>query len=95
MEEQRAFETSIAISPSGLPEQGMTQESLIGYRFISSDSKQVAQFRVDGFTFNRLAPYTAWNEIVPQVFELWGHYTRTAQPQMIVRVCSGSAETDL
>ena len=34
----------------------------IGYKSISEDRKQIAQFRVDGFIFNRLAPYEDWNK---------------------------------
>lgn len=49
-----------------------------GVFFSSEDGKQIAQFRVDGFTFNRLRPYTSWKEIFPEALRLWGHYVEIA-----------------
>ena len=43
---------------------------LQGYVFKTADEKTLAQFRVDGFTFNRLRPYTSWEELFPQALEL-------------------------
>src|SRR4030067_493876 len=34
-----------------------------GYRYISSDKKQILQTRLDGFTFSRLHPYIKWEEL--------------------------------
>jgi uncharacterized protein (TIGR04255 family) len=84
--EQRAFESSIEIGPSGVARHDAKQSGVVGYQFISLDRKQIAQFRVDGFTFNRLAPYTSWVELSPVVQELWQQYKETARPQMIVRL---------
>src|SRR6266487_4979419 len=36
-----------------------------GYFFKTQDKKTIAQFRVDGFTFNKLKPYTSWEELQP------------------------------
>jgi uncharacterized protein (TIGR04255 family) len=41
-----------------LPVIKQPKEKEFGYRFTTKDNKVVAQFRVDGFTFSRLAPYT-------------------------------------
>ncbi len=49
-----------------------------GVFFTSEDDKQIAQFRVDGFTFSRLRPYTSWKEIFPEALRLWGHYAEIA-----------------
>lgn len=59
---------------------------LRGVLFRSADKLNVAQFRVDGFTFNRLKPYTAWEAIRPEAQRLWELYVETARPENIVRL---------
>lgn len=59
---------------------------LQGYFFKTADEKTVAQFRVDGFTFNRLHPYTSWEELFPLVIELWRLYSAIARPEVITRL---------
>ncbi|HVN17950.1 MAG TPA: TIGR04255 family protein [Dongiaceae bacterium] len=56
----------------------------IGWRY-QADSL-VAQFRVDGFTFSKLEPYTTWNEVFSEALRLWGVYVRVAEPAEVVRV---------
>ena len=57
-----------------------------GYFFKTSDEKTIAQFRIDGFTFNRLRPYTSWEEIFPQAMELWRLYANLCKPEVIMRL---------
>jgi len=57
-----------------------------GYFFKAADEKMIAQFRVDGFTFNRLRPYTSWEELFPLVLELWQLYSGVARPEVITRL---------
>lgn len=60
--------------------------SLEGVFFRSEDGRNIAQFRRDGFTFNRLKPYTSWQELWPQAFALWKQYESLARPLSVVRV---------
>ncbi|MBI4286371.1 MAG: TIGR04255 family protein [Chloroflexi bacterium] len=57
-----------------------------GVFFSSSDGKNVAQFRADGFTFNRLSPYTQWNTVFAEAINLWKLYVETSKPDLITRV---------
>lgn len=59
---------------------------LQGYFFKTSDEKSIAQFRTDGFTFNRLRPYTSWEEIFPLAMELWELYRDVANPEAVTRL---------
>jgi len=59
--------------------------SLRGYLFRSKDGR-IAQFRRDGFTFNRLAPYTTWEEVRDEALKLWGVYREVAQPERLERL---------
>jgi uncharacterized protein (TIGR04255 family) len=92
MEVQNRIEGRFALDPATpaggtpvvLPQQ--TRASLNGYLFRSSDNLTVAQFRRDGFTLNRLAPYTGWEALVPEVLRLWGLYRAIGRPSTIVRL---------
>lgn len=67
------------------PETNQRNHGLIGWRFTSEDGKHVAQFRKDGFTFSRLAPYTNWNEVFEEATRLFLMYVEAANPQEFTR----------
>jgi uncharacterized protein (TIGR04255 family) len=56
-----------------------------GFMFKSSDRLRIVQFRIDGFTYNRLKPYPSWEEILPEAIRLWRIYVATAGPEAINR----------
>jgi uncharacterized protein (TIGR04255 family) len=60
----------------------------LGVLVKSSDEKTQAQFRLNGFTLNRLEPYTSWDEIYPETKRLWGLYVEIAQPVAVVRLAA-------
>jgi uncharacterized protein (TIGR04255 family) len=66
--------------------QASSAQRLHGYWLKSPDGLTVAQFRFDGFTLNRLRPYTSWQEVMPQALELWNVYVEILRPTSIVRV---------
>lgn len=57
-----------------------------GYRYISSDKKQIVQTRLDGFTFSRLHPYFKWEELRNEAYRLWKLYKAITTPELITRV---------
>lgn len=63
-----------------------SQERLQGYFFESEDKKNVAQFRIDGFTFSRLKPYTKWEDIFAEAKDLWNLYRLEASPKEVTRI---------
>ena len=54
----------------------------------SRDERTQAQFRPNGFTLNRLEPYTSWEEIFPDTKRLWRLYVEFAQPLVVVRLAA-------
>lgn len=52
----------------------------------SEDETSQAHFRIDGFTFNRLSPYTSWAELFPQALALWGYYASVAEPIGVTQI---------
>ncbi len=57
-----------------------------GYVYKSKDEKNVVQFRIDGFTFSRLYPYTEWEDVLLEAKGLWKLYSSISVPELITRV---------
>jgi uncharacterized protein (TIGR04255 family) len=86
VEEQRVFRAKFAFK-EGKPAHPDTESiGLQGYFFKSHDGRNIAQFRVDGFTYNRLAPYTSWGQILPEALRLWELYVTMAKPEGLSRL---------
>lgn len=52
----------------------------------SSDDKQLVQYRLDGFTFNRLRPYKDWDTMRSEARPLWDLYVRKIKPLQVTRL---------
>ncbi len=61
-------------------------EGFRGYVYRNREENQVVQFRVDGFTFSRLSPYTSWEDIFPSALRLWSIYMKFCSPEFITRL---------
>jgi len=72
--------SEVASQPPNIQDLGLQ-----GYFFKSEDEKLIAQFRVDGFTLNRLQPYNSWGELESLARNLWAKYISIAQPDAITR----------
>lgn len=81
-QEQRIAEFRIDTVPS----QELVKSFFSGYRYISSDKKQILQARLDGFTFSRLHPYIKWEELRDEAYKLWLLYRDITSPELITRV---------
>lgn len=57
-----------------------------GYFFWSADDKQAVQYRLDGFTFNRLHPYQDWDAMHSEAKPLWDLYLTSARPLQVTRL---------
>ncbi len=67
-------------------QQTLKDKGLEGYFFKSDDSKNVAQFKRDGFTFSRLQPYTEWDTVLAEAKRLWKSYVTKASPELVTRI---------
>jgi uncharacterized protein (TIGR04255 family) len=82
------FELGIQQLP-GAPLEGRgVLHGCIGYRYESSDGKYIAQFRTDGFTLSRLAPYTTWEEIFAEASRLYRFYVEVGSVEEVIRVAT-------
>lgn len=64
-----------------------TQKGVDGifYRSVPEDNK-IVQFRMNGFTFNKLKPYENWERFQKEGRDLWDLYYRIAKPIRITRI---------
>ncbi|MGD1216429.1 MAG: TIGR04255 family protein [Terriglobales bacterium] len=61
-------------------------EAPLGWVYQCRSQAAVAQFRVDGFTFSKLEPYTTWEEVFGEARRLWKIYVQVAQPLEVSRL---------
>lgn len=57
-----------------------------GLVFLNNSNTCQAQFRLDGFTFNMLKPYTDWDNFSAEAFRLWEIYNKNFKPNNIIRI---------
>lgn len=69
---------------SGAP-QPNPEQRFRGFMLKSHDRLSIVQFRIDGFTYNRLRPYPSWEDILPEAIRLWRIYVATVVPEAIAR----------
>jgi uncharacterized protein (TIGR04255 family) len=77
--------TGALVFQPGLPVQMAANQEHNGFLFRSEDNKKVFQARLNGFTFNRLAPYESWEEFSSDAKYLWEIYKTTCKPIHIIR----------
>ena len=53
---------TIQLSPMGEPESRIS-DSIAGVRGVTDDGRWIVQYRQDGMTLSRLAPYTDWEDL--------------------------------
>jgi len=52
-------------------------------QFFQSDEKQLVQMRTQGFSFNRLAPYSSLDDYLPEIERTWRLFLKLALPVQI------------
>lgn len=62
------------------------QQDQMGYAFVGGEGKHNVQFRMNGFTFSRLAPYQAWEQLRSEAKTLWNSYRKIVGAVPVVRV---------
>jgi uncharacterized protein (TIGR04255 family) len=56
-----------------------------GYLCWSADDKDVVQFRLDGFCYSRLKPYSGWDSAFPETIKYWDEFKKEFRPISIRR----------
>ncbi len=72
------FEAGLAIKIDASQQQN-------GLLFRSEDGKRILQATLNGFTFNRLAPYITWEDFSGEARHLWEIYKDICRPTSVTR----------
>lgn len=59
------------------------QQAVHAVQFVHQDEKQLVQFRSQGFSFNRLAPYTSLDDYLPEIERIWKIFVSVAAPLQV------------
>lgn len=60
-----------------------SRHSAQALQFFQVDKKQIVQVRRQGFSFNRLAPYTSLDDYLPEMERTWRLFIKIASPKKI------------
>ena len=84
--ERKLFEGGVQFKSGSAPEFKASPEKVDGFLFHSEDNKGIVQVRLDGFTFNKLRPYSNWEEFSDEAKRLWAQYLKIAKPSSVTRI---------
>jgi len=59
------------------------KNSLRGFQFLQEDGKQLVQMRAQGFSFNRLAPYSSLDDYLSEMERTWRIFVKIASPVQV------------
>ncbi|HVA62287.1 MAG TPA: TIGR04255 family protein [Terriglobales bacterium] len=82
--QQFEFQQTFQLGVGGSPPP--PSQTISGWMLRSEERAAIAQFRADGFTYNKLAPYTNWEEVSGEALRLWRAYAAEARPTEITRL---------
>jgi uncharacterized protein (TIGR04255 family) len=64
----------------GNPPQLTVEQGIQAFHFLGENEQQLVQVRVQGYSFNRLAPYTTLDDYLPEIQRTWELFVRIASP---------------
>lgn len=68
------------------PKFSQRQFGVQAFYFLQEDERQLVQMRAQGFSFNRLAPYTSLDDYLPEIKRTWKLFANIASPLQIRQV---------
>ena len=75
-------EHTIQAKPDALPTMSV-RHATQSLQFLHEDERQLVQVRAQGFSFNRLAPYTSLDSYLPEIERTWRLFVSIAAPVQI------------
>lgn len=63
-----------------------TQGEIEGYWFTTDTESKIIQFRLDGYSFNKLKPYKSWDSFKNEAMIYWDKYKKIAVPTTVSRI---------
>jgi uncharacterized protein (TIGR04255 family) len=78
--QRRVLSEHEVLMQPGQPASVKSREGLQALLYVAEDGKQLVQIRPDGFSFNRLAPYTTLDDYLPEIERAWRRFVDLARP---------------
>lgn len=75
-------ETKIEATPDAA-QQFSIRHGIQALQFLQPDEKQLVQVRAQGYSFNRLAPYTGLDDLLPEIKRTWELFVELASPVQV------------
>jgi uncharacterized protein (TIGR04255 family) len=73
--------------PEAGPELSLkNQHGLLAFLFRAEDRRQIVQARSQGYSFNRLAPYSSLDDYLGEIERTWSFYSSVAKPLSVFRI---------
>jgi uncharacterized protein (TIGR04255 family) len=82
---RKKFEAQIQLKEEQEPLKTTTFQQ-DGYYFTSPDGKRIVQYRLDGFSVNRLRPYSRWEDLRDEARRAWDIYATHTNPLAVSRL---------
>lgn len=79
----QVFQEHLIEAKPEAPPKVSIRQGLQALQFLQDDEKQLVQVRVQGYSFNRLAPYTSLDDYLPEIERTWRVYLDLAKPVQI------------
>jgi len=79
---QLVYEHQIKRQGTAPPEMSV-RHAVQALRFFHDDEKQLVQVRLQGFSFNRLAPYSSLDDYSPEIERTWRLFVQLAGPVQV------------
>jgi uncharacterized protein (TIGR04255 family) len=64
----------------------LASQRVTALQFHLSDGKQIVQIREEGYSFNRLAPYSSLDDYLPEIERTWRLFRELVEPVQLRRV---------
>jgi len=84
-QKQLISEQKISVRPGESPSIS-AKNILQALQLLAPDKKQLVQVRRNGFSLNRLAPYSSFDDYLPEVQRCWEVYRRLCSPVLVRKV---------
>jgi uncharacterized protein (TIGR04255 family) len=68
------------------PAEFTVQTTIQAFQFLKQDERQLVQVRSEGFSFNRLDPYSSFDEYFPEIERSWRQFVEIMSPVQIRRI---------
>jgi uncharacterized protein (TIGR04255 family) len=80
---QFVHQVEFSAKPGTAPESAVRSQRVQAFQFLTQDEKQLVQIRAQGFSFNKLTPYTTLDDYLPEIERTWTAYRALASPLQV------------